>query len=778
MLNDLLEPLHGAENGYILKESVCHEDIQKRYETEMCLGNGYIGMRSAFCEECRNQERLTLIAGLYDQQPNEEEELAPLPDVTHLLIRVNGTKIDPLHKDAISYERSLDLRNGLLDYSYDYAPEDKNVVLHVEQRRFVSMQNKHLVVFETLIHGFQEAKVEVTASINGRQTVDGTQHFFEEERTVLPQDLLWYGGRTVSDGMPFRTGVKVKMYLDGNELEGAQRYATTRRLISTTAAVKLEAGSKLRIVRYALLYTQHDDEWGSLQRDEAQLLIQSEMKKVSEHSFDELLSQSETEWSRIWNQCDIKVKSVDPCENLKIRLALYHMIIMCPSNSNRVSVAAKGLTGMGYAGHVFWDCEIFNLPFYTYTLPEMARNICTYRYRTLQGAREKAKRFGFRGAMYPWESASEKGVEQSPRFKNYSPDNTPRRVTCGDIEHHVVCDVAYGIYEYCRVTDDWQFMEKYGLQILFETADFWQSRLNYNSMLDRYEILQVTGPDEYKEYVDNDVFTNYMVAWNLQTALNEGEKLKRDNPKRFQHFDELVDLQRLMVSIEEKLSKLYLPKANQDGLIPQNDTYLGLKQIDLTKYKESKENRLIYKDYSLGEIAKLMVSKQPDLIQLIAMMPHLFDQPTIRKNYDFYEDKCIHDSTLSKSIHALASIRMGDADRAYKMLRDALDIDFGKESYLCDAGIHGANCGGIWQAIVFGFAGLSTPNGILCLEPALPDAWEVLEMRVVWRECKLLIQIDRRYISVKVMSGRMPQMNVCGQLISVENDIKVDYLSR
>lgn len=766
----------GQENAYILKETICNENTQKRYETVMCLGNGYMGMRSAFCETERNQDRLTLIAGLYDRQPSEEEELAPLPDVTPISLQVNGKEIGPLHEGAMAYQRSLNLENGLLSYSYDYAPEGQETLVSVSQRRFVSMEQKHLAVFETVIRAHQQVQVEATASINARQTVDGTQHFFEEERTVLPGHLLWYGGRTVSSETAFKVGVRVKVFLDGQELPDVQRYATTRRLVSTRTGVWLNAGSELRIVRYALFYTQHDPQWGNLNGETITEQIKSEMDRISVQSFSNLLRKSEEEWTRIWHHCDITVQSGDESENLKIRLAMYHMVIMCPAHDNRVSVAAKGLTGMKYAGHVFWDCEIFNLPFFTYTAPESARSICTYRYHTLEGAQNKAKSFGFAGAMYPWESASQKGDEQSPHFKNYSPDNTPRRVTCGDIEHHVVCDVAYGIYEYARVTGDQEFMESCGLQILFETADFWQSRLDYISQKDRYEILQVTGPDEYKEYVDNDAFTNYMVAWNLRTALMEGEKLRRENPILFAQLNASISLSRIMDRVREKLPKLYLPAPNEEGLIPQNDTYLSLKRIDLTKYKTSSVNRLIYQDYSLREIGQLMVSKQADLIQLMALMPKLFDKEVVMRNFDFYEDKCIHDSTLSKSTYALAAQQMGDTQRAYHMLQDALNIDFGENATLCEEGIHAANCGGIWQTVVFGFAGVSVMDQTLHLQPVLPDEWDQLSIRLFWHGCELNIQIDKCAVTVEVMNGVPVSLNVCGQELLLKDHGRIEYV--
>lgn len=759
-----------GKNTYILEERDCTEKLQKKYETVMCLGNGYLGMRSAFCEEIPEQTRLTLIAGLYDKQPREEEELIPLPDVTPLTIAVEEEKISPLHKNSSEYSRSLNVRNGLLTYQYRYSPENKEGSLFVKHSRFASMTQKHLVMLETDIVSDGDFQLELISSVNARITVNGTQHTFEEERTVLDNDLLWYGGRAVVAGTQFRVGSRMKIYVNGAERKGIQRYSTERRIVSSTARIRLFKGDELKIVRYATYYTANDADWMGNDEDIVEIT-----DSICQKDFEKLLYESEREWEKLWQNCDISIESDDATENLKIRLAMYHMMIMCPWHDSKVSIAAKGLTGMGYAGHVFWDCEIFNLPFFSYTQPLAARNLCTYRYHTLDGARRKARQYGYAGAMYPWESASISGDEQCPKFKNYSPDNTPRRVTCGDIEQHVVCDVAYGVYSYGQVTGDREFMKKYGFEILFETAAFWLSRLEYNEQKDRYEIRQITGPDEYKEYVDNDVFTNYMVAWNLKTALNEIDILASEDTQAYNTLDKRLGLAELANAIGQKLPKLYLPSINDDGLVPQNDTYLTLKQIDLEKYKKSGINRLIYRDYSLKEIGDLMVSKQADLIQLFALMPNLFPSDVVKKNFDFYEDKCIHDSSLSLSAFATVAARLGEIEIAHGFFKGALDTDFGESSTLCNEGIHAANCGGIWQTVVFGFAGIGVLEGNLIIEPHLPSEWRKISIRLNWHECELQISLDKKSVTVESLNGKAIFVFISGKEICVNGKATVNY---
>lgn len=756
-------------SDYIFEERDCTQKLQQKYETLMCLGNGYLGMRSAFCEEYPNQNRVTLIAGLYDHQPNEIEELFPLPDTSKLNFAINDKRIGPLNEGVQGYVRTLNVKNGLLSYSYDVQTED-GIGISVKQRRFVSMSQMHLVAFETLITADNDAKLNLKAFIDARQTLGGTQHIFEEEREVLKDDVMWYSGRASVNATKFRVCNRMRIFLDGKEVEKIQLYSTGRRILETRAELNIKAGSEVRIVRYALYYTQNDLEWGNKSEQTIKEEMLKELGQISLKGFDELLNESAKVWATKWNKCDIIINSDNSTDTLKTRLGMYHSIIMCPSHDERVSIAAKGLTGPGYAGHVFWDCEIFNLPFFVYTDPDSARKICTYRYHTLNGARRKAKQFGFEGAMYPWESASMIGDEQCPEKGNYTKYNVLRDIICGKIEHHVVCDVAYGVYNYAKITNDVDFLENYALEILFETANFWQSRINYIPEKDRYEILDVIGPDEYKEHVNNNAYTNYMVAWNMRTALEEAERIRIELPKLFAQLDGKIGLSKIVEKIKEKLPKLYLPIPNEEGLIPQDDTYLSLPQIDTTKFKTSGINRYIWHFYTLEQMSDLMVSKQADVIQLLNLMPDLFPKEVLKKNFIFYEDKCLHDSSLSLSAYAMAATKSMDADIALEFFRKVLEVDFCEVGSNSNEGIHAANCGGIWQCVVFGFAGVRANGELLQLNPTLPKAWNQISFKLSWRGALLSFTISNESIRVRSENGKEAIVSVMGKNISITDE--------
>lgn len=765
--------LIGTPDTYILEEKDCTVKTQKKYETVMCLGNGYLGMRSAFSEVAPSQSRLTMIAGLYDQQPNEVEELMPLPDATALHLAADGTTLSPMSADVRDYGRSLNLKNGLLSYTYTQNLANGGAVT-VTQRRFVSMAQRHLVAFDTTIVADCDTELSVNVSINARQTMNGTQHAFEDERTVLADDVLWYAGHAAVAGTPFRIANRVKFYVNGEEMS-KQRYSTDRRYLATNAKISLHKGDEVRISRLVLFYTGHDTEMKRLSLDGSKEMVTAEMARLAAKGFEALLDESRAAWAARWSNCDVTVNGKDPTETLNIRLCLYHSIIMCPDHDDRLSIAAKGLTGPGYAGHVFWDCEIFNLPFFVYTDPATARKLCTYRYRTLGGARKKAKEYGYQGAMFPWEGSSCKGEEQCPTYGGYDADNVRHHINCGEIEHHIVCDVAYGSYQYATITRDRAFLRKYGYEILFETANFWQSRMTFNKALDRYEILDLTGPDEYKEHVDNNAYTNYMVKWNLDTALSEAEKLQAEDKALFDRLDQKIGLVALMEQIRQKAPKLYLPVPNEEGLIPQDDTYLTLEKIDLTKYKTSGINRLIFKDYNSRERNHIMVSKQADIVQLFVLLPGLFSPETVKQNFDFYESRCLHDSSLSLSAYAMVAASLGMPDFAHQFFHGALNTDFGENKISCSEGIHAANCGGVWQSVVFGFAGVKATEKSLTVDPHLPSCWNEISFRLYYHGCHLKVTVSKDSVTLEPLNGKKFTCSVHGKTVTASKTVTVNY---
>ena len=439
-----------------------------------------------------------------------------------------------------------------------------------------------------------------------------------------------------------------------------------------------------------------------------------------------------TAWEKTWQQCDVHIEGDDEAQ-LAIRFNLFQLLIAAPANDERVSIGAKTLSGYGYRGHVFWDTEIFMLPFFTCTRPELARNLLSYRYHSLPGARRKASANGWRGAQYPWESAAT-GDEVTPTWVPHF--NDPKqmvRIWTGDIEIHISADVAYAIWQYVRISDDQRFLLERGAEIILETARFWAERAEWNDTRQRYEYSDVIGPDEYHDHVDNNAYTNYLARWNLNLGLQLASWLEQEHPQEGQAL-----LQRLALTREERqhwqkvAEALYCPLNRETRLVEQFAGYFGRRDVDLAALEP--RTRSVQALLGIEGANETQVLKQPDVLMLMYLLPELFDEETRRANYAYYTPRTDHTygSSLGPAIQAILACRMGSMEEAWQHFERAARADLHDVRGNAGDGIHGASAGGLWQAVVFGFGGLHLTEAGWAATPRLPKHWRRLRFTVQW----------------------------------------------
>ncbi len=406
------------------------------------------------------------------------------------------------------------------------------------------------------------------------------------------------------------------------------------------------------------------------------------------------------------------------------------------------------MTGEGYKGHVYWDAEIFLLPFFTANFPSIGRRLLKYRYHILAGARKKARENGYEGAMFPWESAFD-GDEESPERGFDLVYGKEVAFEFGKREIHIGSAVIYGLWQYYVFTKDQEFMNRYGYEMVFETAKFWASRFEYNEGRDRYEIYDVFGPDEYKQHVDNNAYTNYMAFWVLTLAMEYHEELERMNPELLKSLQGRISLEGAYDKWKEVAGKVYLPQPREDGVVPQDDTYLHLDEIDLTKYRSQRKAMGIFHDYNWEELSGLQLSKQADVLMLFLLLENMFSKEVKRANWDYYEPKTIHDASHSYSSHCVLACDMKEFGMAYDLFRKAVQVDLGPYLDTSDEGIHAAATGGIWQCVVNGFGGVRMLNGKLILRPKIPKQWKKLKYPLVWQGHRLEITVTDKEMVIE-----------------------------
>ena len=727
-----------------ITETQFRPEFCRKYESIMCQGNGYMGVRAATEEDYEKTVRYTLVAGTFDKMERKNTtELPNSADTTAVELAVDGIPLKLEEGNYTDYCRTLNLRNGVLSRSFVWMPKE-GVRVQFTSERFVSLADKHLLgqkVTVKLLEG--EAEVCVKSGIRGGERY-GDPHFLDME-SRLEGDILQYAETTHESGITFVTSAWVtasRIDAGGRRLacETEERLLPDRILSGRTE--KLHTGESLVIEKLCRIATTRDknfvygDDW------DREVLIRTEKEKMQalkKTCYDAQRDISAACWEALWQEKDITICGNADTDQLSFRFAVYHLTIMAPIHDNRMNIGAKGLSGKGYFGHTFWDTEVYMLPFFIWEDPKGARSLLEYRYLSLDAARKNAQNYGFEGAKYPWEAAWITDAETCPE------DHFSKH------EYHVTADVAYGIYHYYEATHDLEFMLRCGCEILFETAIFWTSRLEYNAEKDCYEILDVIGPDEFTHQANNNAFTNYLTHLNLMLAVQWEKRLKQNDPVEYARLNRRLNLEDRAAEWQERADKLVLPVAGEDHILPQDDDFMTLPEIDLTIYRAGEKK--LRKDYPYPTYTRLKVSKQADVMNLFLLREDLFPQEVKKASLAYYEPYCVHESSLSLCAYSMLAADCGEEETAYRFFERARAIDLGPDMKSSDEGIHAASLGGIWQCCVLGFCGVRLCGSQLRIVPNLPANWDSVTSKIWWRGSRLEVTSTHTDVTVRVIEG-------------------------
>lgn len=724
--------------------------LAREHEVEslFAIGNGYIGNRGSLAEGSPLSAPATFAAGVFEMHATERAVpgLFVLPDWTGVGAWVEGQSLSMREGEVLEHRRVLDLRCGVLWREWRHRDPNGRIT-RVLGLRFASLADRHLLAQSVWLmpenysgRVLLEAKIELAPNVVEFVPSEEWKTRRNASRpNVLPLALRAPGRDTV-----VAFGAASRLFTPEAEAAGQRYIEFSDRHIIERFSIEMAIGTEYRLDRIVSIYTSREA------ADPVEAALQH-VHRVLPQGISKVLSEHSVEWHARWQDTDIQLEGD---ENLQraLRFAEYHLISCANPGDERVSIGARALTGEAYKGHVFWDTEIYMIPFYTFTCPQAARSLLMYRYHTLPPAREKARAAGFRGAMYPWESA-DTGEETTPRFV-IAPGGEVIEVKNGDMEVHITGDIAYAVWRYWEIAGDDDFFVRAGAEILLECARFWASRGQWEAD-GRYHIRHVIGPDEYHEDVDDNVFTNIMAAWNLRHGVQAAGLLERQWPERW------MDLRtRLQLTPEELQSWSRIADAMFVALDPKTHVFeqfqgfFQKEQVDLRAY----EPRNAAMDVILGHerIQKTNVVKQADVLMAIALLWGEFSPEVRSANFRYYEPRTGHGSSLSPSVHAWFAARLGDLSLAQKYLQQAAEIDLGNNMGNAAGGVHAAAIGGLWQAMVFGFAGVQAGRERITLDPHLLPSWRRLHFPLQWRGRKLRLAMNRDSIRISVEKGEKP----------------------
>ncbi|MFP4331097.1 MAG: glycoside hydrolase family 65 protein [Spirochaetaceae bacterium] len=730
-----------------LRENLLSETTWDIYETSFepeqivasgsnfMTGNGYLGYRGTFASSRKEDYVACVVTDTYDMADGTWKELVNAPNPLYRSVIVAGEELRPYL--APEYRRGLEFRQGRFSVSgrFPGAPVEE----YLEQR-FASYANIHGIPARLELSGTPGGEVTLRCGIDGDVWSLNGEHF----RSYTPysrEDRLFLETVTAQHGVTVVSSVSHKL-VRGELIE--EREIIADREIYREMICRLDEEGVLVLESYAVLFSSKDVE-------DPVAAATALMKELEHSGYQDALAAHREAWDTMWEDYDVEIEG-DPLSGTLMRYNTYHNVIATPAHSDHLPIGARGLSCQAYQGAAFWDQEIFNLPMFLYTRPEIARNILRYRYKTIAGARKKARDLGYHGAFYAWVSG-DTGEEICPSYF-FIDVLSGRRIRnhFNDWQIHISPDISYTVAKYLEVTGDWDFLREGGAEILMEVARFIYSRVHYSPARDRYEILRVLGPDEYHENVDNNAFTNFQCRFALNYALHARTRLPE---KELEELDRKLELTEDELGVWKQIAeKLYIPgPREEDALIEQFDGFFDHEDITPRELEKRLKDPGEYWGWPNGIAVETQVSKQADVTQLFMLHPDAYETETMRRNWEYYEARTQHGSSLSHSVYAITASWVGHLREAYDYFIRSSTVDLFNTGKAVSGGtfiggIHTAACGAAWQIITLGFARMRVDEEGIALDPRLPEQWSRLSFSLTFRGSRVRVEITPEEVTL------------------------------
>lgn len=719
------------------------------------VGNGFLCARGYFEEE---PEGLLSYGGTYINDvfgparytpwKGKGRELANTPNLFALRILANGeaVTVDPERTEEVELTLEMETPRYLRRYLWRDKQGNR---LSLAFERFVSGADLHLAGQKLTLTAL-DAPMDLKVSMGIQPDVKNLNLVSSEPLPVQPGVRHLKPAYHDAEVTVSRIeGYKETCIAQGQRIEGAGNWEKEDRSGGgcwQCCDLHLEPGKPWEASKVIWTFV------GKAGEDPLAVLREAMKAPVS---YAEALQAHAAAWKEKWADVDLRIDGPEE-DQAAIRYNILQLIQSCPSYTDRSSIGARGLTGEMYEGCIFWDTEIFMLPFFTFSDPKAAASLLRFRTHTLPEARAHAKSNYFEGAMFGWQ-VSEDGVEQTP----------PGVGAYYSI--HVIADIAYAVLEYWNATHDEEFLLNGGAEIVLETARFWGSRVHRNPVTGKDEILAVRGPNEYDVIVNNNLYTNMMAQENLRLAAEVAELLASAYPRQWEKLQTSLALTgKEMERWKQIEENLVLPYDPQRDLYEEDDRYFTRVPLDLKKMKTSLK-RVIDTTLPYEALSLYQITKQADVLHVMKNLHWRFTPQQMRNAWEYYVPKTCFDSSLSYSMHAVMACRLGMGDTAYRYYDVCSNFDVRDMQLNTISGLHFANFGGTWQAAVFGFAGVNVDPERMALNPCLPKSWKQIELSLWYRGSHLALTLSNDRIRVKRRNTGGPvQLELFGKRVIFE----------
>ena len=734
--------------------------LNKISESIFSLGNGRMGQRANF-EETYTGETLqgNYVAGVYYPDKTRvgwwkngyPEYFAKVLNAANWIgidIKIDYETLDLANAKVTDFKRVLNMQEGYLERSFT-AELKSGKKLKVKATRFCSIVDDEAGAIRYSLTPLNfSGDITITPYIDGdikNQDANYDEKFWDEVHKETHHGSAYLTLRTKKTGFHVCTGMKFDIQQNGKSIEFLSAPVEREKYVANKVSIEVKEKQETVIFKYAanLSSENHDKE-----------TIVHETKKVIEQvfqkGFEVMLKEQAQAWAAKWVESDIVIEG-DASAQQGIRFNIFQLNQTYTGEDARLNIGPKGFTGEKYGGSTYWDTEAYCVPFYLATADQqVTKNLLIYRYKQLDKAIENAEKLGFKNgaALYPMVTMN--GEECHNEWE----------ITFEEIHRNGA--IAFAIYNYIRYTGDEKYLDDYGLEVLVAIARFWAQRVNWSTDKSQYVMLGVTGPNEYENNVNNNWYTSTIATWCMEYAIEAIERVKGSNSAKYQV---LVKKIRFNESEETKqwqhiIDHMFYPVDEKLGIFLQHDGYLDKEQI-LVKDLPAEE-RPINQKWSWDRILRSCFIKQADVLQGLYFLEHRYDTDTIRRNFDFYEPRTVHESSLSPCVHSILAAKLGDEARAYEFYLRTARLDLDDYNNDTEDGCHTTSMAGTWMSVVEGFGGMRVRDGQLQFNPFLPGKWKSFSFKVGFRGALLTIKVSTEGVQILNQSEQELTVKVYG----------------
>jgi maltose phosphorylase len=728
-----------------------HPEFNEITESLCSLGNGRMGQRGNF-EETFTGHTLqgNYVAGVYypdktrvgwwkNGYPEYFAKVLNAANWVGLKIVANGEELDLNVWQVLSFKRVLNMKEGFLQRTC-HVKSPKGIELKIDSIRLNSMADDLAGAISYKIESVNfSGSLKIDAFIDGdikNKDSNYDEKFWNYVSSTTANSEAIIVLETKKTLFHVATGQKVQVLANGVAQDFENGTSPKEKFVQNATSVTISEGQTIEIQKFAVNLSSEN-----YPKEQLQNLAQQELARIAAKGFDILLSEQAAAWAAKWEINDVQIEG-DIAAQQGIRFNIFQLNQTYTGEDDRLNIGPKGFTGEKYGGSTYWDTEAYCLPFYLSTAPQnVSRNLLVYRWKHLPRAIENAEKLGFTGgaALYPMVTMN--GEECHNEWE----------ITFEEIHRNGA--IAHAIHDYIRYTGDKSYLAQYGLEVLIGIARFWVQRVHWSKDKNQYVMLGVTGPNEYENNINNNWYTNYIAKWCLNYCVSSAQWVQANSPEDFRRIAQRTNLKPVdeFAKMQEVAAKMYEPQDANLGIYLQQDGFLDKEDITIADLKET--DRPLNQNWSWDRILRSPFIKQADVLQGLYLFEDDFDLETIRRNYNYYEPKTVHESSLSPCVHSILAAKLGMKEDSYRFYNRAARLDLDDYNNDTEDGLHITSMAGTWMSVIKGFGGLDIKNNELVLNPIIPNGWDSYSFRIGFRNAILKFSVNKLKISVQNISN-------------------------